>query len=768
MQNLKRLVCIAVLLCLQNQILIAAGSDYEKLHKEQSEYFENITEKQAPAISFELVDEPLFTFALIADSHIGNRGRLESNAMDYRLIEAWRQINGFMPVFTLHLGDMTTGWPQRGDHQGELEYARYIDDTYSLTPVHYTPGNHDVGNKRSQSFHGETEEEDFGITSEKLRLYRRRFGADYYSFHHKGYRFICINTQLFNSDMKENELQWQWLEEELRAAQDDKGIFVFTHYPLFLNSPETDPGPENYEVIDRPARSRLLQLFMDGGVDMVYTGHTHWPVHNYAEDIEFHTIYSPTFARVFFERNLTRRFYDVQGGWRFNPYKVGYSVARVYPDRTVTQFVQSYPRMPKTGIFQLNNSNEVRRILPKSSSELRCSNIGVFIDIPEISKERRLADRSPSALDDSWISAGKDKKDLAEGPVAAARDYTISTPIELSARQGVKRMFINQPFTPGQLTPKQQEELTRLLKYGVPRGVELILPLSLDTQSAQDLNLSGFAGKIAGYRLLWHRPDGSLHSQSQYERLLHLVRGRIEQQAKGSVLVSGAVQIGSDKQVDEFLVSELVKYVDEVLFTADIDTVTESDYRRVVEKIHKSVSDDCRIGIHLTGSKKSDSPLETVSTEKAKLMQRIFKFNYDKNIYSVVSARTHSSLSVLNNDYDPTFLYYGIASFNTVTGSELEKIKAGDVPVRLSSGNVECDVYENGNNDIYICLWQNGSSESPEYVDIDTDYLAESAFYIDPLTATLQRLNISDNSGAVIKNIRVADYPVFVRLKSEL
>ncbi len=740
--------------------LYAKESAYTQLHKEQAVYFEGITERQGCPVSFEFVDEPLFAFALIADTHTGTRDMFESNAMPYRTVEMWRQINALMPAFVLHLGDMTTGWPLRGDHEGEMEYALYLDKTHSRVPVHYTPGNHDIGNKVSQNDHHV--EGEFAITGEKINLYRRWFGADYYSFHHKGYRIICINTQLFNSTLKENELQWQWLKTELEQAQADKGIFVFTHYPLFLNTPETDPGPLSYEVIDEPDRTKLIELFRQSNVNIVFSGHTHWPVNNYMPDIEFHAFYSANFTRAFFERDLDRQFYDVKGAWRFNPYKVGYAVARVYQDKTVTQFVQSYPRLPEVEKFQLNNASDIYRAMPRNASELNDSSIGTYISIPEISKERRLDDRNPSALDDSWLTASKNMKGKPEGPLTAARDYTIPTPIEFSAQQGVKRMIIKEVYTPGKMTNKKMEELNRFLRLGVPPGVELVLPLSLDLEMAGKLDLSGFTAKVSTYQILDKAPDGRQYSSAEYGRLVEAVRERMKEQGVDAALAGYEMKISSGEEI-----SRLAKLVDVVVLAVDVDTVAEKEYYEAIAEIEKNVSGNCGVWVRFTGSGQGQPPLEPVSLSSAKLMHRIFAFNKDKNIYSFVDSRTHSSLSMLNNDYDPTFLYYGVGAFNTITGCEFKKINAADRQIRIDSDNVEYSLYEGSTDDIYLMVSGKNIGEKPHYADISLKYSAASAYYFDTVTGTVQELNLTRNGElCILPKVCVPDHPVFIKIKN--
>jgi hypothetical protein len=131
-------------------------------------------------------------------------------------------------------------------------------------PSYCAPGNHDVGNSPTVS---------------SLERYRQAIGDDYFSFEHKGYTFVIVDTSLWKAPLAgESETQDAWLRQTLTAAH-DKGspIFIVGHYPLYLTSPTE---AEEYYNLPPAKRSELLTLFEESGVVAVLGGHRHQLVIN--------------------------------------------------------------------------------------------------------------------------------------------------------------------------------------------------------------------------------------------------------------------------------------------------------------------------------------------------------------------------------------------------------------------------------------------------------------------------------------------------------
>lgn len=211
---------------------------------------------------------PLFTFAVIADTHVNPiDGESSSPWEANRLANArTRAVAAHLATldiaFVVHLGDMVhpvpaqPGYAQAADRFREA-FARIV------VPLHLIPGNHDIGDKPTPWTPAAP------ITAASLRAYRNQFGMDRHAFEHGGCRFVLMNSELLNAGTEEEAQQWAWLERELVPG---RRTFLFKHYPLFICDPAE---AEHYDNIAEPARARLIALIGKAGVEAVFAGHVH-------------------------------------------------------------------------------------------------------------------------------------------------------------------------------------------------------------------------------------------------------------------------------------------------------------------------------------------------------------------------------------------------------------------------------------------------------------------------------------------------------------
>ncbi len=144
------------------------------------------------------------------------------------------------PSFVFHCGDLTP-------FGQETQYQDVLDVVSGLTtPFYTTPGNHDI------RLGGRTR-------------FTEHFGESSYSFDHDSAHFSVFDTSTGDVD---NET-YQWLENDLLNA-DTEWKIVFTHIPPF------DPRPgENHTLLNSATSSRLMALFEQARVDVVFSGHIH-------------------------------------------------------------------------------------------------------------------------------------------------------------------------------------------------------------------------------------------------------------------------------------------------------------------------------------------------------------------------------------------------------------------------------------------------------------------------------------------------------------
>lgn len=225
-----------------------------------------------------------FTFVQLCDPQLG-MGGYEHDVASFS--QAVMQINLLNPDFVFICGDLV----QDRNAQSFSDFKR-IRDGFSI-PCHCAAGNHDVGNVP---------------TRESLEHYRSVIGKDYYSFEHKGYTFVVVNTQLWKVNVPdESERQAVWLKDVLEdAAGKNSPVFIVGHYPLFLKAPDE---AEEYMNLPVGRRTELLELFERSGVVAVLGGHAHRLMINNYNGIQM--VNGETTSKNFDQRPMGFRFWNI-------------------------------------------------------------------------------------------------------------------------------------------------------------------------------------------------------------------------------------------------------------------------------------------------------------------------------------------------------------------------------------------------------------------------------------------------------------------------
>jgi hypothetical protein len=147
-------------------------------------------------------------------------------------------------TFAIDVGDMV----ERGALEEFNDFFKQIQP-YGRMPFLTAVGNHDLGKDRD------------------LTLYREIFGPESYSFQLQDNYFIVVND--VESDGI-GEVQWGWLEKELKQSQSYKTRLVFLHTPLF------DPrGGSKHHCLPEAAGRRLAALLRQYRVSHIFAGHIH-------------------------------------------------------------------------------------------------------------------------------------------------------------------------------------------------------------------------------------------------------------------------------------------------------------------------------------------------------------------------------------------------------------------------------------------------------------------------------------------------------------
>lgn len=169
------------------------------------------------------------------------------------------RVNALRPAFVLCTGDLVDIPGSRDQMEHARSMLAGLDPDIPFLAV---PGNHDIGDEPGDA---------------DLKWYREAVGRDHYSFNHRGWHFVGINSCLLADGHAVPDAvrdQWAWLEGDLArpAASRAIGRVVFMHHPPFLEDEVEDDG---YFNLPRGSRDRLIEVLRRHGVHLVLCGHLH-------------------------------------------------------------------------------------------------------------------------------------------------------------------------------------------------------------------------------------------------------------------------------------------------------------------------------------------------------------------------------------------------------------------------------------------------------------------------------------------------------------
>ncbi len=293
----------------------------------------------------------IFTYAIISDTHMRPEGGDESSPWEVNKYANARarwvidRINRSDPEFVVHMGDIVHPFPHLSTYDTAADAALKAHGKLNA-PVFYLPGNHDVGDKKNPMMPADAVD-DYG-----LNAYARRFGALYQSFDHRGFHFVLINAQAFNSGLAHEKEHAEWLEADL-AANSGKRIHLFTHYPPYVLEP-AEPG--NYDNIDEPARSRLLRLLEQHRIEVLFAGHVHHFIYQKYGSTDCYNLFATSFVRQDYAEMFRIEAADEYG--RNDAEKLGWCIVDVYEDTHIARIYRSNGEM-------LDEKNKPKPVAPK-------------------------------------------------------------------------------------------------------------------------------------------------------------------------------------------------------------------------------------------------------------------------------------------------------------------------------------------------------------------------------------------------------------------
>jgi len=212
--------------------------------------------------------EDEFSFAFLTDIHL----KPESVEAFEMVIDT---VNNMNVDFVLTGGDLVYDVLRGNQQHADSLFALFksMADQFDV-PLYPCMGNHELFAIYEES------PEDSLHPDYKYGMYERYFGDTYYSFDHKGWHFLVLNSldaenQRYIGSISEGQLEW--LREDLSGVDADTPIAIALHIPMMTTFRQVFPKPTNTEGY-RGLRNqgKLMEIMKDYNLKLVLQGHLHW------------------------------------------------------------------------------------------------------------------------------------------------------------------------------------------------------------------------------------------------------------------------------------------------------------------------------------------------------------------------------------------------------------------------------------------------------------------------------------------------------------
>ena len=227
------------------------------------------------------VDEKnTFEFAFLTDIHI----RPDMNAPNGFQM-AIDKVNRLNPDFVLTGGDLVFDVMRGNRQKSDSLFTLYKSMSKGFKmPVYNCLGNHDLFAIYPESPENENHPD------YKYGMFERYFGKTYYSFDHKGWHFIVLNSLDVTEDKKYtghfDEKQLEWLKSDLENVNKLTPIVIVSHLPM-LSVRSQITGTGGNSMIDNVAE--VFKITEKHNLKLILQGHIHWKENGFVND-RFHYI----------------------------------------------------------------------------------------------------------------------------------------------------------------------------------------------------------------------------------------------------------------------------------------------------------------------------------------------------------------------------------------------------------------------------------------------------------------------------------------------
>ena len=195
-------------------------------------------EGPAPWTDKPLLNSPgRFHFAVMTDRTGGHRPGI--------WMQGVRNLNLMRPEFVVSVGDLIEGYTEDETELDKQwrEFLGFIDRLDMR--FFFVAGNHDLSNPVMH------------------RMWRERFGPEWYSFDYKGVHFVCLSSEDPQSRIGDSQLDW--LAGDLRQHASARWTFVFLHKPLWIYAEREftagNPDSTNWKQVETLLGERPHTVF---------------------------------------------------------------------------------------------------------------------------------------------------------------------------------------------------------------------------------------------------------------------------------------------------------------------------------------------------------------------------------------------------------------------------------------------------------------------------------------------------------------------------
>ncbi len=226
------------------------------------------------------VEEADFTFAFLTDIHLKpEMGAPQGFQM------AIDKVNELNPDFVLTGGDLVFDAMRGNKGRSDTLFSLYKEMSAGFNmPVYNCLGNHDLFAIYAES------PESSDHPDYKYGMFERYFGKTYYSFDHKNWHFIVLNSlgvtenKRYTGVFSEEELAW--LKTDISKLDTLMPIVIVTHIPMITTRSQVTGSEGKGNVSNAAEVFKMLESY---NLKLVLQGHIHWKEYGYVND-RFHYI----------------------------------------------------------------------------------------------------------------------------------------------------------------------------------------------------------------------------------------------------------------------------------------------------------------------------------------------------------------------------------------------------------------------------------------------------------------------------------------------